>query len=281
MAINDDEDILAIYENDFNKLKDKVLNNKRLNIRTFVVRSLINCGIALDYALPFMIASFIIGCKFFMSDNPPFVYNEVVEFASVETTDTSLGVHSRKISYDHDYNGLIFEHSTGWRIDDEGLYERVSTSYITDGMDFTDVSKIFSMSKEEIEKRFIISNIKTIKKNELEDEDKIYTDDCFVIVQCADSIDEFIIRNETDLENASHSGLYLLLSIVGGALITGLEKIFIKVRIKDKLYNYKDKFVYITNSEINSFESIYKIREENIALLNDNSEVQSYQLRKK
>lgn len=278
---NKDGDALAVYEKDFERLKEKFLHRRLYNIHAFIIRSLINCGIGLDYALPFLVSAIIIGCRFISDGNAPFIIDEIVDCANVETIDTSSGFHSEKISYDYDYDDLSFEYSTGWSIDDEGLYERVVTSYVTEGIDFSDTFQIFSMSKEEIEDKFIVNNIKTIKKNNLEEEDKMYDKDSFFIVQYRDSETEFTTRKETNYENFWHSVLYLVLSLVGGAILTGGERIFIKVRIKDKLNKYKDKYAYFDEQALHKFNNVFKIREENISLLSEDCEAVSYQLRKK
>ena len=95
---------LELYEKKFETLKEQLFNRKSHNLRTFVIRSLINCGIGLDYALPFIIATFIIGCASFDDENVPFIRDEIVDYASVEMIDTSLGFHSEKVSYDYDYD---------------------------------------------------------------------------------------------------------------------------------------------------------------------------------
>jgi len=278
------EDDLSTYAEDFKKLRERIFHTKKYNRHTFVLRSLINCGIGLDYFLPMLMSSFIVGSKLF-SSNPPFIPNEVIGYASVETFDTSLGFHSEKRSYDFDYSDLSFEHSTGWKINEEGLYERIITIYETEGIDFTDTDKIFSMTKEEIDEKFIVTDIKTIKKNELDDDDKMYMEDSFSIVQHGNLETEFLIRDETLLENVLNSGLYLLVTVVGGAALLGLEKVFIKVffkiSIKDKLKEYKDKYVYVDDEKIPELKRIYKIMEDNMALLDENCSVESFQLRKK
>lgn len=281
VLMENNEGGLELYEKKFETLKEQLFNRKSHNLRTFVIRSLINCGIGLDYALPFIIATFIIGCASFDDENVPFIRDEIVDYASVEMIDTSLGFHSEKVSYDYDYDDLSFEHSTAWKIGDEGLYERTITTYVTEGIDFSDVDKIFSMTKDEIADKFFVSNIKTIKKNELDEEDKMFDDDSFTIVQHKDSETEYVVRKERTSENLLNSGKFIIIALVGGAILTFQKRLFLKTRIKDKLNGEKEKYNYVDEKELDKYKKVYEIREENIALLSEECEVPNYQLRKK
>lgn len=272
---------LSAYEKEVKLIQKQISDKEMYNVKTFVKRSLVKSGIALDYALPFIIASFIIAGKFVHDGNPPFLFDNITEKANVEITDTSEGFHIEKISYDFTYSDTIFEYSTGWNIDEDGLYERMVTSYVTEDVDLNDTNKIFSMTSEEAAEKFVIDDVRVIKKNTLTEEDKIYAADCFTIVKYMPSDEDSITRKESSAENAWHSLVFLFFSALGGLGISRIEKVVLKGYIRDKLKNYKAKLVYLDTEEVEELKDMIIIREDNLSLFDNNAKPKSYQLRKK
>ncbi len=167
------------YITNTNKIRKHLLNRRKINCLNLVKKGLVKGLIGVDYALPFIIAGGITLGKYVADDKTPFVRNDVVEKASVEVVDDSLGGHLEKTSFDYNYNDLTFEHSTGWKKDEYGLYEKTVTSYMTEGIDFSNPKEILSLTEKEIGDKFIVSNIKTEKKSVLTDEEKLDTEECY------------------------------------------------------------------------------------------------------
>lgn len=273
---------LEVYEKNFDELKRKIEHKELYNARTFAIRMLINCGVGVDYCLPFLVSAFVvfnIFTEYF--NNSPFVKDEVVNYASIQTTYTSSGIHLEKTSYDYNYSAVKFEHSTGWKMGEDGLYERVATSYMTEGIDFNDIDQVFSMSMKEIEEKFIVNNIKTIKKNNLLEEDKIYDEECLVITRGGDSETDFIMKEESDFANFLSSALYVLATVIGGGTFLGVSKIFIKDPVRCKLKKYRENYFYVSEKDLGDLKEIFRIRKENIDLLKEDSVIPNYQLRRK
>ena len=153
---------------DVERLQNRIEHVKLYNIRNYVVKALIKSGIVVDYSLPFILTTIIIANLQISKGNAPFHIDEVAEKAKIETIDTSSGMHVERISYDFRYTDEVLEHSTGWIINENGLYERTSTSYrLNNQIDLSDTEKVLSMSKEEIENILVVTNIKTIRKSSL------------------------------------------------------------------------------------------------------------------
>ena len=152
--------------NDTRQLENKIEHRRLYNIRNAIVRALLKSGISIDYALPFILEAIIIGHSQTAKGNAPFKVDDITEKAGIETIDTSNGTHIEHLSYDFSYDDEILEHSTGWIVNDRGLYQRTVTSYrLNDAIDLSDIETVFSMSKEEIESVLVVTNIKTIQKN--------------------------------------------------------------------------------------------------------------------
>ena len=160
------------------------------NVRNFFMSCLIKSRIAFDQVLPFIITGWLVASLNSSSGNTPFMVDDSVRRVYVKTIDTSSGVHLKHFSYDISYDDELIEYSTGWNINENGLFERTVTSYrISKELDLSDVDSILSMTKEELEDVLVITNIKTIRKNAIDPDDEIYMDDAIIIVNHYDYID--------------------------------------------------------------------------------------------
>lgn len=285
--MKNNQDLLNQLTRDINKLQNKIDHRRLYNLRNYVVRLLIKSGIVLDYALPFILTAIIIANAQASKGNAPFRIDEITENSKIETIDTSSGIHIEKVSYDYYYDEELIEYSTGWIINDNGLYERTVTSYrISDVIDLSDTKKVLSMSKEEIDNSLVITNIETIQKNTLDDEDNIYDSDAIIVINHSMSQDDFILRKETVGENILQSIFYIVLVFISGIGLTFLGKIFLKTRIKDNLKRYESAFKEIKDDDLDIMKKILQLKQENLLLLSDteNNELgeknYSYKLRK-
>lgn len=282
----DNNELMKKLTKDANRLQNKIEHRKLYNIRNVVVGSLIKSGIAVDYALPFIIVAMILANAQTSKGNAPFRVDEIVEKAGIETIDTSSGIHLEHLSYDFDYDDKLIEYSTGWIVNEQGLYERTITSYrLNDAIDLENKEKIFEMTKDDIDNALVITNIKTVKKNYLTPEDEIYTSDAIIVIDHSKSEEETITRLETKSENFWFSLLYIVLVLCYGNNIRFLEKIFVKTYIRDKLREYEPSFRKINKEELDTMKEILKIKQENLSMLNSDNNTSgidgySYKLRR-
>lgn len=86
------------------KLQNKMDHPKLYNIRNLAIRTLLKSGIAIDYALPFIMSSIIVGSIQARLGITPLILDDKVVHPSIETIDTSSGLHLQKISYDFNYD---------------------------------------------------------------------------------------------------------------------------------------------------------------------------------
>ena len=264
----DNNEIMKKLTKDANRLQNKIEHRKLYNIRNAVVRSLIKSGIAVDYALPFIIVAMIIANAQTSKGNAPFRVDEIVEKAGIETIDTSSGIHLEHLSYDFDYDDELIEYSTGWIVNEQGLYERTVTSYrLNDDIDLENKEKILEMTKDDIDNALVITDIKTVKKNALNPEDQIYNSDAIIVIDHSESEEETITRLETKSENFWHSLWYIV-----------LVKIFVKTYMRDKLREYEPSFRKINKEELDTMKKILKMKQENLSMLNNdnNSSIDEY-----
>lgn len=273
--------------NDVNRLQNKIEHRDLYNIRNFVVKALLKSGIAIDYALPFILAAIIIANSQASKGNAPFRIDEITEKAGIETIDTSNGIHLEHISYDFSYDDELIEHSTGWIINDKGLYERTITSYrLNDEIDLEDTEKIMAMTKEEVDQALVITNVRTIRKNTLTPEDSIYNSDAIIVINHSESEEETFARLETKSENVWHSIWYIVLALCWGNNFRNIEKLFVRTYIRDRLREYEPLFRQINKEELETMKKILKLKQENLTMINSESknigekEGYSYRLRR-
>ncbi len=256
------------FSKDVKRLQNQIEHVRLYNIRNYVMKALIKSGIVVDYALPFIIATIMIANFQISTGNAPFRVDKVNKKAKIETIDTSSGFHIENISYDYYYDDEILEHSTGWIINDNGLYERTVTSYrLNDQIDLSNIEKVLSMSKEEIEKILIVTNIKTIRQSSLNPEDYIYDSEALVIINHADSENDFITRNETPTENVINSLLFIIESLFFGSSFRVIEQRFVKIYIRDRLKECEPIFKLINNEELENMKKILEIKKQNLSMI--------------
>jgi len=226
---------------DEKKLKYKIEKRNLYNIKSLPLKLLIKSGIAIDCALPYILATIILSNTPLFNENSPFFTDKIIEKARVETIDTSNGFHIEHLSYDYYYSDKFLEHSTGWVRNDEGLYERVVTSYkLNDDIDLTDTNKILSMTKEEIENIVEIEDVNKIEVSTIDPDDYIYDSDCLIVVNNFVSEKDFIIRDENASENIFYSLFYISLSLGLGYIFSGTKKFLFKNKFRDNLNYYNE-----------------------------------------
>ncbi len=258
---------------DMKELENEIKQKDMSSTRIFIMKSLVKSGIAIDYLLPFIFSSIIIANLQSLNGNAPFNIDNVIDKACIETIDTSSGIHLENISYDLDYDTELIEYSTGWITNNLGLYERTVTSYrISNDIDLADTQKILSMSKAEIENILVVTNIKTICKNSLTPEDKIYDSDALIVINHTESKEEFVVRPETAGENIKHSMWYIVQSLLCGLGIKVIEKLLIKNRIKNRLRKYEFSLEMIDKENLEKMKKILMLKKQNLAMLDETLE---------
>ena len=190
----------------------------------------------------------------------------------IEMIDTSSGRHLEYISYDTSCDDKLIEYSTGWIINDYGLYERTVTSYrLNDAVNLEKTEKILSMTKEELEGILTVTNVRTIQKNSLDPEDSIYEDDAIIVVDYIESNDKTLTRLETNRENITHSFLCVLLTLILGWCIVCGKKVIFKTYIRDWLRGYASYFRQINEEELEKMKKILELEQKNLSMLRGES----------
>lgn len=253
---------------------ENIINNKNLyNLKCKIMKILIKNGIMIDYAIPFIVGGTILFNVMHLGNITPFITDKVNVKAKVETINTSTGIYKEKFSLDNDYdNSIKFQHSTGWKINSDNLYERILTTYkINDFLKFKNNEELLSLTKEEIEDMFIITNVVKIKKNVLEPDDYLYVDDMLFITTAFKNNQKTKIKNESLDANMISTILYLIGTYLIGLGIINLQKKSINKCLRTKLKNLESKYKPKTKKEIEFLNKIIEVKRENLVLLDESS----------
>lgn len=265
--MNNRDDLVDKLSRKTKKLENQVNHRTIYNIRNATIRALMKSGVMLDYLLPFIISGIVNNTKY--EENPPFHIDQITEVANQETIDTSSGIHKRRVSYDFTYDQKLIEHSTGWIINDDGLYERVATSYrLNDKIDLNDTESILSMTKEELENILTVTNIQTISKSTLTPEDELYTTDAIIVINHMDS-EETKIRPETFDENMWNSLGFIIGVAILGYGIDKSKKLLFKTKVRDTLKRYEHLFLYVSKKDWEKRKQLLERQKQDLAILKD------------
>lgn len=268
--MSDRNKLVNILTNDIKQLENKIEHRKFYSVRNFVVKSLIRSGIAIDYALPYILATILVFQYQASRGNIPFRFDDIKVRTGIETIDTSTGIHLEHISEAFDYDYVILEHFTGWSINDDGLYERVVTSYrMNFEIDLSDIKNVLFMSKDEIDNIFEVFDVQTINKTNLNYEDSVYNEEAIILISQVYSNDNIITRKESLGENVFNSLAFLLGVFLLGSCFKNIAKCFIKIDIRDRLKVYESLFNEINLQEL---EKILEIKKQNLALITSSDE---------
>ena len=256
---------------DIDSLNEKINPGKMELVKRCIIKTVLNLGIAVEYSLPVILSLMLLFSVREKDGKVPFKIDKVVDKVSSKVIDTSSGIHIEFTSDSKKYKTNTIEYSTGWELNNLGLYERHSTTFLVDdSIDLINTSKIFSMDEDELKSRFRVENIRTITKAHLDDLDNIYNEETIVITTSKGFLEE-IIRDETKQENILDSLIYIFSSFCLGGMIDALFMKLIGNKINLKIKSYKKSLGPFSEEEINYMLQMLEIKEENLKLFDDSN----------
>lgn len=271
------EEINQILTDDVSIIENKINNIEVVNKKNKILKTLVKIGIKLESARPYITAAIL---TFYldpsMINNPPFFLNDLKIKEQIETIDTSSGFHEEKRSFDKEYKEEKLQYSTGWIKNKNGLYERTIISYkLTDDIDLNNKEEILSMSKDQLQQLLQITNVETIKKSHLDEDDELFMEESIIIINHTTSNNTKIVK-ETNEENYRNSIVFLLLVAIIGLGLHGIKNIFTKNKIKDKLEDIEESLKPINEEELKLLKKLLLLKKENLSLLEGQEEPKQY-----
>lgn len=254
---------------------EKIVNDyQSYNKKVKLIKKYSKAGIIASYIIPYAVSLPILTSIKTENSNNPFTIDMITEPKIIEVIDTSNGTHIEHISDDYKYDDSSLEYSTGWKLNDNGLYERQLIVYdVDDNYNLDDIEKIFSMSKEEIDSTFDIDTYKTICKKNLNPEDYYYDEDGFIIKNHVESKEKISRKESTEDYVFNLIGIFFATFIVG-SLVGIIDNKFelLLERARKKLKKCGNSYKEVNIFDVEKAKKLLDIYQSNMALLNDSYE---------
>ena len=268
------EELLELLEKDVKDTEDYIKSKENISLKNYLASLLVKSGIGVKYALPFLVGALISIYINYNYLNNTIGIDKRKATSSNMITMTSTGEELFKKSYDISYKDNTIKHTTGWSIDDKGLYTRIETTYDFEVEEnYMDINTIRTMSKEDIDNMFDVSNVEVIKKSVLTEEDKLYSKDMLIFNYSYVDSNDYIYKDETLSEN-----FYNFLNVIFFAVMfDGLFRIvMIKTldnKLTQKLEDLKVKYKVLSSEEYSELLRILNLKKENLKLVSDEVKV--------
>ena len=254
------------------ELENRIEYRNLYNFRNTIANGVIKGLKGFDYALPFLMSALIIGSTPPIKKNPPFQQDMITRQASIETTDTSNGIHTYHLSYKNVFSKNELKYSTGWTINDKGRYERMEVKYNFNSLDnLNDAEKILSMTKEELDNTFSKTLPKHIEKDILSPEDYLYQTDGIIMTYSTTRKDLTTLNLETKEEDFLNSFCVIYAWGTLGILLYLAKKKVCKNSIHNELTKWEPDLKPISKNERNEMRKRLELEKQNLELITSNN----------
>ena len=268
MIVKDRQALIDQLARKEQELENRIEYRNLYNARNIIATRLIKGFKAADIALPFLMSALIIGSTPPIKKNPPFQQDMITRQASIETTDTSNGIHTYHLSYKKEFSKNELKYSTGWTINDKGRYERMEVKYDFNSLDnLNDAEKILSMTKEELDNTFSKTLPKHIEKDILSPEDYLYQTDGIILTYSTTRKDLTTLNLETKEEDFDNS-----LKVIGtwgtlGILLYFAKKKATKNGINNMLTKWEPNVRFLSKKELRDMKKRLELEKQNLELI--------------
>lgn len=272
------KELLKQLKREIKNLEYAINHPVLMKLNHSVMQRVLSLGLALDKCLPYILAIFIM---FYAGNNEKnFLQSKKTIKSTVNTIDFSNGYHFEKEGFDYTFSDELLKYSTGWKVNNRGLYERMVTTYrLNSSIDLNDLESIFKISQEEINDLFVIINQELIQKNYLDDEDFVYNEDVLIVTNNYENENNTMEVNKNIYENTIDLFFIAMLIFISGLAGSKIKKIVFKDKIRNDLLKLKNNYQVINYNEwqIKELKAILQLKKENLSLLQEEND-HSYRL---
>lgn len=202
-----------------------------------LLKMLVNVPIVLDRAVPYLISGAIVFSGFKALNHTPFIIDTEEEKTKIQIIDTSTGIHS----VTELYNGIDehkIEYSEKWKKNEYGLYERKKTIFIFDNKNYNE-RELLSMSKEELEKIFVVQDVEYVAREKLEASDLFYDENMVIITRTIDG-KTYNLKEESLEENIVETINYIVATVFMGMCLEQVKTYVSHDGCMKELISYRD-----------------------------------------
>ena len=266
-----DEDILNKLKKEIEIIEDKIKNPNLYNKKNRVIRKALKSAIMIDNFLPYILSGVVLLSSYKSAGKTPFLIDTVTQKSYIEMIDTSNGDH---FQYQIDSNEVFssIEYSTGWRVNEYGLYERISTTYlINENIDLNNIDNIFKMSKGELDSLFFIMETQIITEAYEENLNPIYNEGVIVINRVINT-NKTVDKEESFESNFLTTSSYLAILFIVGTGLKGVKEVLYQEYIKNNLEVLLVNYQELDENTLEKLKKILELKKENFSLLCESGE---------
>lgn len=266
--MKNNSDIQAQLESEIEDLEYKIQNRKKYNSSKRFKYILIKGLLILELTFPFILGMCATEIVFAAFGKTPIKKSKIIDKPSIQYVVDSNEKENTLVSFNQSYNENIIEYSTGWKLNDDGLFERESTIYEFNDKEIKDnYENILSLSKDQLNNLFKIKNYQKVQKTKLDEEDNKYEKDYILIKQVIDDERYYRVRNETDFENFLETFVFFCFVYLEGIILDDLAGVVLKKGITTKLEYYELENRPIKEKDLEELRKILILKKENLKLL--------------
>lgn len=266
-----DEDILNKLKKEIEIIEDKIKNPNLYNKKNRVIRKALKSAIMIDNFLPYILSGVVLLSSYKSAGKTPFLIDTVTQKSYIEMIDTSNGDH---FQYQIDSNEVFssIEYSTGWRVNEYGLYERISTTYlINENIDLNNIDNIFKMSKGELDSLFFVMETQIITEAYEENLNPIYNEEVIVINRVINT-NKTVDKEESFESNFLTTSSYLAILFIVGTGLKGVKEVLCQEYIKNNLEVLLVNYQELDENTLEKLKKILELKKENFSLLCESGE---------
>ena len=149
------------------------------------------------------------------------------------------------------------------------IFERSEILYDFGNINLDEFLDIKNLSKEEVDNKYKVSNIRHIEKSFLDVDDEIYKDDALFFIYPTKSTDNYVIKKESVLSNLINVFVYFLAIFILEIPIRNVQNIFIGTYVVDSFKRLIPKFRPLNENELLKMENILLLRKNNMEMFNN------------
>lgn len=250
------------------ELEDLIINSEYYKNHYKVIKPLLNFGIHIPRVIPFILSSMLVTFSLSINSRDPFILEERLKKANFKTTYYGTDEILDSYSFDETFEDSL-KYTTAWKDTKDGLHERIVTTYEVPSHDELLNDKIYTLSKDELDESYNISNVETFIKSVIsEDEMRFVHDMAVVEVNNGKSSVDIVLKKQTFMENLfTDVLLYSILTIVVG----GFMDYFILEKMKRKMKNHleiiDERLNLLDLDTLKKLKKDLELRKENLELL--------------
>ena len=248
---------------------EEIINNSEYYKNHYKrIKPLLNLGIHIPKGVPFFLSSLLVAGVLSLNNSGPFTLDDRIEKANSKTIYYGEDEILEAISFYKKFEDSL-KYTTAWKDIGNGLHERIVTTYEVPSHDELTEEKVHSLSKDELDEYYSISNVETFIRSVIPEDEMRFDQDMVVVeVNNGKSSTDTRLKEQTYTENLfTDFFLFSVLSVLLGGTIDYLVLEKVKSKMKKHLESIDERLKLLDSNSLKKLEKDLELRKENLELL--------------